>query len=97
MKIQIYKDALKEFRWRMIAKGRVKADSGEGYKRLAILKRSLNAIIRCIQSNKFSIEEQDWNQHPAIRKAKRKKLCIKNHSIISRTRQSDPRGMNTNT
>jgi uncharacterized protein YegP (UPF0339 family) len=68
MKIEIYKDAANEFRWRMTAKGRTKADSSEGYNRLAICKRSLNKILRDIQSGKYEIVEQDWNPSPAVRK-----------------------------
>lgn len=45
MKIQIYKDGSDEFRWRIVSKGKTVADSGEGYKRKATLKKSLESLI----------------------------------------------------
>lgn len=45
MKITIYKDDNKEWRWRLRARnGRILADSGEGYKRKAALMRTLDLI-----------------------------------------------------
>ena len=42
LRIHIYKDAKKEFRWRIKRSGRVLADSGEGYKTRAKLDRTLS-------------------------------------------------------
>lgn len=45
MKIEIYRDAAGEFRWRLKARnGRVVADGGEGYKRKSALYKALFRI-----------------------------------------------------
>lgn len=45
MKFQIYIDEVGEFRWRLIARnGNIIAESGEGYKKKADLKRSIKSI-----------------------------------------------------
>jgi|GEM_PF-5057980 len=57
MKIQIYRDANNGFRWRMIVRGRIVADSGEAYRTKFKLRRTLNAIIARISCSNFSIED----------------------------------------
>ena len=45
MKLHIYKDATKEYRWRLIASnGRIVADSGEGFKKPAGIKKNLESM-----------------------------------------------------
>lgn len=44
MKFHIYKDKKKEFRWKIINKGRIMADSGEGYKTKAGLLKSIQSL-----------------------------------------------------
>ena len=45
MKFIIYRDRKKEWRWRLISKGRVVADSGEGYKRRTQVTKMISRII----------------------------------------------------
>lgn len=33
MRAQVYRDARREHRWRLVSKGRIIAESGEGYRR----------------------------------------------------------------
>ena len=44
MKLYIYKDKNKEWRWRIKSKGRITADSGEGYKNKRSMIRALNTL-----------------------------------------------------
>jgi uncharacterized protein YegP (UPF0339 family) len=45
MKLELYKDVDKEWRWRIIARnGRTVADSTEGYKKRATLKKTLRRM-----------------------------------------------------
>jgi uncharacterized protein YegP (UPF0339 family) len=45
VKFLIYRDALKEFRWRLVARnGRVVAEGGEGYKKRQSVYRQLRKI-----------------------------------------------------
>ena len=44
MIIEVYKDEAKEWRWRCKNKGRIKADSGEGYKRKASCLKSISTM-----------------------------------------------------
>ena len=53
MKFIVYRDGKREWRWRLVAKnGRVIADSGEGYKRVAACR---NGIARVQQSGDASV------------------------------------------
>jgi len=46
-KLQIYKDKKKEFRWRLIARNkRIVADSGESYKRLCTMMKTVNNLFK---------------------------------------------------
>jgi len=45
MKFVVFKDQKKEWRWRLISKGRVVADSGEGYKRKSQVSKMISRII----------------------------------------------------
>lgn len=49
----IYKDKKREFRWRAWRGNRIVAESGEGYKRRAGLRKTLRHFIE-------SIERKDW-------------------------------------
>lgn len=51
MKFLLYCDKHKEFRWRLVARnGRVIADSGEGYKRIAACKRGIANVMRSVEA-----------------------------------------------
>lgn len=43
--IEIYKDKRGEFRWRATFRGRILADSGEGYKRRASVRIALKRVL----------------------------------------------------
>jgi hypothetical protein len=58
VKIQIYKDKNGEYRWRMVAKGRILADSGEGYKRKPILRRSLLRLAQRLAEGNYTVEDE---------------------------------------
>lgn len=58
MKINIYRDDKNEWRWQMVAKGRIMADSGEGYKRVSACRKSLNSLLVRIVANKYQIVEK---------------------------------------
>lgn len=46
MKIEMYQDKRKEWRWRIIASnGKIVAVSGEGYKRKASMKKTLQRLL----------------------------------------------------
>lgn len=45
MKFVIYKDAAKEYRWRLVSRnGRIIANSGEGYKRKITMRKSILTV-----------------------------------------------------
>jgi len=44
MKVQLYRDRVKRWRWRFVECGRVVADSGHGYARSAPMLRALQNI-----------------------------------------------------
>lgn len=44
MIFQIYRDKKKDFRWRLLSKGRIIADSAEGYKRVGKCRRMVDRI-----------------------------------------------------
>ena len=46
MKLEIYKDKKGEWRWRVISKGRIVAESGEGYKRKSGLLKTLKNFMK---------------------------------------------------
>ena len=56
IKIKIYKSK-DGFRWRMKRKGRIIAESGEGYKREQGASRTLFKMIASIREGKFEVEE----------------------------------------
>lgn len=55
---EIYKDRKKEWRWRAKRKGRIVADSGEGYNQRANCRKSLMALIRSIGCGNYDIESR---------------------------------------
>lgn len=44
--VEVYRDRKKEWRWRMLRKGRIVADSAEGYRSHHHCRRSLTAILK---------------------------------------------------
>lgn len=54
----IYRDKKKELRWRMKRNGRIVAESGEGYKRLRSLEKSLTNLLGDIRGDRSLAE--DW-------------------------------------
>jgi uncharacterized protein YegP (UPF0339 family) len=45
-KLEIYRDAKREWRWRLrAANGRIVADSGEGYRRRASVYRAIECVL----------------------------------------------------
>ncbi len=60
MKLELYKDVDKEWRWRLIARnGRVVADGQEGYKKRATMKKTLRRMgIQKIAPNAFDLIQQ---------------------------------------
>lgn len=52
---QIYRDKKNEWRWRAWRKGRIVAESGEGYKRRGGAERTLGRIIASIRCGKYFI------------------------------------------
>lgn len=57
-KIIIYRDGKKEYRWRIKRYGRIVAESGEGYKRLRSLEKSLTDLLGDIRGDRALAE--DW-------------------------------------
>lgn len=48
MKFYIYRDAHKEWRWKLFAKnGRIIADSAEGYRRKSGIQNALSLVMAC--------------------------------------------------
>jgi uncharacterized protein YegP (UPF0339 family) len=46
LRLQVYRDKKGEWRWRLVRKGRILADSGEGYKRQGTMLRTLRNLQR---------------------------------------------------
>lgn len=57
LKFYIIKDAKGEYRWHAKKCGRIVADSGEGYKRKAKLKQTLDSFILSIASIRYDIKD----------------------------------------
>lgn len=53
--VQIYKDNARKWRWRMKRCGRILADSGEGYRRLADLQRAMTHMIESLASDNYEL------------------------------------------
>jgi uncharacterized protein YegP (UPF0339 family) len=45
MKFEVYRDKAGEYRWRLLANGRITADSGEGYTRREDAHRAIAALL----------------------------------------------------
>lgn len=57
IKIEIYRDKAKEYRWRIRASnGRVLADSAEGYKRRGGAFRGMRAVVIAISDGRFEVK-----------------------------------------
>jgi hypothetical protein len=56
-KLIIYRDKKREYRWRMTRKGRIVAESGEGYKRMGGLRNSLLITFRDVRRGMWWQEE----------------------------------------
>ena len=54
LKIKVWKDKHKEFRWHMTRCGRIVAESGEGYKRVSSCTNALCQILKCIAKLNYS-------------------------------------------
>lgn len=50
-KLTIYRDAKSEYRWQVRSKGRIVAESGEGYKRLNSLRATLVNLLADMSGN----------------------------------------------
>jgi len=50
---EIYRDKKREFRWRAVRKGRIVCESGESYKRLPTMRRSLTAFLASVQAGDY--------------------------------------------
>ncbi len=55
MKITVWKDKKHEFRWHFKRCGRIVAESGEGYKRMAGCTKALSSIIACIEGENYDM------------------------------------------
>jgi uncharacterized protein YegP (UPF0339 family) len=60
MKLELYKDVDKEWRWRVIARnGRTVAEGTEGYRKRATMKKTLRRLgIQKIAPNAFELIQQ---------------------------------------
>ena len=56
--IEIYRDRKREWRWRAKRKGRIVADGGESYKRMASVYKALYGLFASIQCGKVRIFQE---------------------------------------
>jgi uncharacterized protein YegP (UPF0339 family) len=56
-KITVYLDGNQEYRWNAKRNGRIVAESGEGYKRKAGLKKTLNHFITGMAESSFMVND----------------------------------------
>lgn len=54
-KVYLYKAKNREWRWRIKRAGRIVAESGEGYKRKAGAKKSLDALLTSIRRGNYQL------------------------------------------
>lgn len=56
MKFFLYRDKKKEWRWRLKSKGRIIADSGEGYRRRGVCLRMVERIVSKVKDAEIEYE-----------------------------------------
>jgi len=56
--IEIYRNKKREWCWRAKRKGRIVADSGESYKRIASALSALYGLFASIQANKVIVKQE---------------------------------------
>ena len=56
MKFFLYRDGKKEWRWRLKSKGRIIADSGEGYRRRGVCLRMVERVVANVKDAEIEYE-----------------------------------------
>lgn len=64
MKFEVYQDKSEEFRWRLKGgNGEVLATGGQGYKAKVDARKGLELLIKCDDTSKFEVYEDDKKEH----------------------------------